>query len=94
MLHSHEKVTLSHRRRSQGLQWVGAPHLLLFVSSASERFPLHAQVFEVDSTGEKHFINRINYESRTWHAGASGTIEASGIPHAHMFSGGAGSALN
>ncbi len=66
--------------------WVGAPKMRLFVYSDFEEFPLHAQIYEIDSAGNKYFVNRINYMARHWIPGSSDWIEAEGIPHAHTFS--------
>jgi predicted acyl esterase len=65
--------------------WAGAPRMRLYVHSMHERFPLHAQIYEVDSAGNEYFINRINFTARHWTPGASGWIEVKGIPHAHKF---------
>jgi predicted acyl esterase len=71
-----------------GVTWIGVPRMSLRVQSADEKFPLHVQIYEVDSLGRKYFINRINYTARHWHAGSTLTVEAEGIPHAHHFTGG------
>ncbi|MDH3253015.1 MAG: alpha/beta fold hydrolase, partial [Ignavibacteria bacterium] len=68
------------------LEWVGAPAMELSVRSDSPLFPLHALVFEEDSLGESHFINRITYTARHWQPGTRGIVWAGGIPHAHRFS--------
>ena len=60
----------------------------LYVASESEKFPLHAQIYEVDGSGKKYFINRINFTARHWRPGDAEWIGAEGIPHAHMFSAG------
>ncbi|HZY09635.1 MAG TPA: T9SS type A sorting domain-containing protein [Bacteroidota bacterium] len=65
--------------------WIGTPTMKLFVQSNYEKFPLHVQIYEVDSTGTKYFVNRINYTARNWKPGSLGTIEAEGIAHAHKF---------
>ena len=66
--------------------WIGTPKMKLFVQSDFEKFPLHAQVYEVDSTGQKYFINRINFTARHWQQGKSDWIEVEGLTHAHKFS--------
>ena len=67
------------------ISWIGVPKMSLFIRSAFEKFPLQAQLYEVDISGNKYFINRINYTARHWPIGAEGTIEAEGAPHAHRF---------
>lgn len=69
------------------VQWIGAPRMELHVSSQSDRFPLHAQVYEVDTSGAKYFVNRINYTARHW-PGGEGIAEATGLEHAHRFAAG------
>jgi predicted acyl esterase len=64
---------------------VGSPKMRLYVSSDYNKFPINAQIHEVDSLGQKYFINRINLTYRHWQEGASGWIEAVGIAHAHKF---------
>lgn len=71
---------------AEDLIWIGQPKMRLFVHSDNKVFPLHVQIYEVDSTGNKYFINRINYTKRHWIPGSSAWIEVEGIPHAHMFS--------
>lgn len=66
--------------------WIGAPKMKLFVYSDNEKFPLHAQIYEVDNAGRKYFINRINFTARHWLPGTSDWIEVDGIEHAHKFS--------
>jgi hypothetical protein len=67
------------------MQWVGPPGLGLFLRSGFRKFPLHAQVFEVDTSGRKHLVNRINYIGRDWTPGESRYVELRGIAHAHTF---------
>ncbi len=67
------------------LVWAGVPRMSLFVRSAFPVFPLHAQVYEVDTTGREYFINRINYTARHWRNGTTGKVEVDGIAHAHRF---------
>jgi predicted acyl esterase len=69
------------------VEWIGAPRMELFVSSFSDKFPLHAQIYEVDTAGVKYFVNRINYTARGW-PGGEGVIDATGAYHAHTFRGG------
>ena len=75
-----ESPSLSHE-----VYWIGTPKMKLFVRSDDAVFPLHAQVYEVDSIGAKYFINRINFTARHWLPGAAGIVEVDGIPHAHRF---------
>jgi predicted acyl esterase len=63
----------------------GAPHLSFYVKSDADKFPINAQIYEVDTTGNKYFINRINYVFRNNTTGQPLTIEASGNFHAHRF---------
>ncbi len=70
------------------LFWFGQPSMKLFLSSESKTFPLHAQIFEVDSLGNEYFINRINFTARHWRKGSGKWITVNGIPHAHRFSAG------
>jgi hypothetical protein len=35
--------------------------MLLYIESEASRFPLHLQIYEEDTFGNKYFINRINY---------------------------------
>ncbi|MBI5021457.1 MAG: alpha/beta fold hydrolase [Ignavibacteriales bacterium] len=65
--------------------WIGTPRVKFFVQSDYEKFPLHIQIYEVDSEGNKYFINRINYTARHWIPGESKWIEIDGIAHAHKF---------
>jgi len=67
------------------MHWVGPPGLGLYLRSAFEKFPLHAQVFEVDTLERKYLINRVNFVGRDWQPGASGEVELQGIAHAHTF---------
>jgi predicted acyl esterase len=69
------------------VEWIGAPRMVLHVESQSAKFPLHAQIYEVDTAGTKHFVNRINYTARDW-PGGPGVVDATGIEHAHRFSAG------
>ncbi len=69
------------------VEWIGTPRMELNVTSASTVFPLHAQIYEVDTAGRKYFVNRINYTARNW-GGGDGTIDAYGLAHAHRFSAG------
>ncbi len=67
------------------LLWTGAPRISLFVRSGSPVFPLHAQLYEVDSSGHAFFINRVNYIARHWRRGSTQKVEAAGLAHAHRF---------
>jgi predicted acyl esterase len=67
------------------LMWLGPPRMHLFVRSDDTKFPVHAQVYEVDSSGNRYFINRIDYTARNWVPGTEGIIDAEGIAHAHKF---------
>ena len=64
---------------------VGTPRMNIFVQSRYPVFPIHAQIYEVDSTGEQYFINRINYTARHWKKGSLKKISVEGTAHAHRF---------
>jgi predicted acyl esterase len=70
----------------EDILWVGTPKMRLYITSNYDKFPLHAQIYEIDSAGNKYFINRINYTARHWIPGESKWIEIEGISHAHKFS--------
>ena len=57
----------------------------IYVRSDNTKFPVHAQIYELDSAGNKYFVNRIDYTARHWLAGAEGVVDVEGIPHAHKF---------
>jgi predicted acyl esterase len=80
-----EELSFESRPFANDLLWLGEPRMRLKVSSAYEKFPAHAQVFEVDTSGRKYFINRINLVVRNWTPGDSGFVEARGAYHAHRF---------
>jgi predicted acyl esterase len=67
------------------MQWVGPPGVGLHLRSDFEKFPLHAQLFEVDTSGMKHLVNRVNFIGRDWTPGESMYVELEGIAHAHTF---------
>lgn len=69
----------------EDMLWCGVPRMKFFVRSDHEKFPLHVQIYEVDSAGRKYFINRINYTARHWTPGTANWVEADGIEHAHKF---------
>ena len=70
---------------SADLEWVGTPLMHLLIKSDGTTFPLHAQIYEVDSVGGKYFVNRINFTARHWTAGSCEEVSVNGIPHAHRF---------
>ena len=65
--------------------WVGQPHMRFFVASPDNVFPIHVQIYEVDTLGGKHFINRINFTARNWAKKSSRWIDIAGVAHAHLF---------
>ncbi len=67
------------------LIWVGAPRMSVFVQSRYRVFPLHVQIYEVDSAGNQFFINRINFTARHWKRGSLRQIVVDGNAHAHRF---------
>lgn len=69
----------------EDVTWLGVPGMKLYVRSDHEKFPLHAQIYELDSAGARHFVNRINYTARHWLPGEAGVVSVEGIPHAHKF---------
>ncbi len=70
------------------LTWIGTPRMKLYLRPLTDKFPIHAQIYEVDSLGVKYFLNRINYTGRHWLPGAPDSVLAEGIPHAHRFTAG------
>lgn len=68
--------------------WAGVSHMSLNLRSNDSEFPIHLQLYEMDSLGNKYFINRINYTARRWVPGTAGQIEVVGIEHAHKFQAG------
>jgi predicted acyl esterase len=68
--------------------WAGAPRMHLYVRGASASYPLHAQIYEVDSLGARAFINRITFTARHRTPGAVDTLEVAGLMHAHRFTAG------
>jgi predicted acyl esterase len=65
--------------------WIGTPLMHLYCSSFYDKFPLHAQIFEVEEGGTAHFINRITFTGRDWTPGSAGSVEIPGAMHAHLF---------
>lgn len=63
----------------------GSPHLSFNITSDADKFPINAQIYEVDTAGKKYFINRINFVGRNNAAGQPLTINAAGYFHAHKF---------
>ena|ERR1051326_8706915 len=70
---------------SSPVDWVGIPRMHLYVSSSADKFPINAQVYEVDASGNKYFINRINFEGRRNLPGSMVVVDAGGNAHAHHF---------
>lgn len=68
-------------------EWIGSPRMVLHATSSSAKFPVHAQIYEVDTAGTKYFVNRVNHTERNW-PGGTGVVEAEGIAHAHRFKAG------
>ena len=68
--------------------WAGVSYMSLNLRSNDSEFPIHLQIYEMDSLGNKYFINRINYTARNWVPGSAGSIEVHGIAHAHKFQSG------
>lgn len=81
-----EELVFESQPFASDLLWLGTPRMRLKVSSPYEKFPLHAQIFEVDTGGTARLINRINLVVRNWAPGDTGTVEALGAFHAHRFS--------
>lgn len=63
----------------------GAPRISLFLKSSANKFPVNVQIYEVDSSNNKYFINRINYVSRGNAIDQILNIEARGFFHSHEF---------
>jgi predicted acyl esterase len=70
----------------EDLFWFGAPTMHFWIRSASAIFPLHVQIWEVDSLGGAHFVNRIPFTARGWRARGVKRVTVEGIAHAHRFS--------
>jgi len=83
-----QRILFTSAALASDFYWIGEPSMKLFVSSQNKTFPLHAQIFEVDSLGNEYFINRINFTARHWKKGSAKWIAVKGIPHAHRFSAG------
>ena len=81
-----EELVFESQPFATDLLWLGAPRMHLKISSPYEKFPLHAQIFEVDTAGTRRFINRINLVVRNWNPGDTVTVGALGAFHAHRFS--------
>jgi len=81
-----EELVFESQPLAMDILWLGAPRMHLKVSSPYEKFPLHAQIFEVDTAGLRRFVNRINLVVRHWVPGDTGVVEALGAFHAHRFS--------
>lgn len=67
------------------VMWIGVPKMHLFVRSNDTKFPLHVHIYELDSAGNRYFINRINCTARNWTPGTEGVIDVDGTPHSHQF---------
>jgi len=78
-------IAFTSPRLTADVLWAGAPHARYYVTSPDQVFPIHAQVYEVDTLGVKHFINRIDFTARHWRKGFSGWIDVDGAAHAHQF---------
>jgi predicted acyl esterase len=63
----------------------GAPVVHLFINSGSTQFPLHTQIYEVDTAGATYFVARADFIARHWTQGATREIDVIGIPHTHRF---------
>ncbi len=63
----------------------GSPKMKLLINSTTSQMPFNIQIYEVDSSGNKFFINRINYVGRNIPSGMQSSVEASGYFHAHQF---------
>ena len=70
---------------SADIKMVGQPHAHLFIRSDDGKFPLHAQIYEVDPSGNKVLVSRVNFTARNWVAGESGDLIVEGNAHAHTF---------
>ena len=67
------------------VDWVGIPKMHLYVNSDADKFPINAQIYEVAPSGQKYFVNRINYEGRKNQPGILRVVDADGNAHAHEF---------
>ena len=73
---------------TNNVDWVGVPKMHLYVTSDADKFPINAQVYEVDTSGKKYFVNRINYEGRYNDPGTMRIVTVDGNAHAHQFKAG------
>ncbi|HZY09636.1 MAG TPA: CocE/NonD family hydrolase C-terminal non-catalytic domain-containing protein, partial [Bacteroidota bacterium] len=69
----------------KNVDWVGIPTMHLFVNSDAEKYPINVQIYEVDPSGQKYFVNRINHQGRNNVPGILHVIDADGNAHAHQF---------
>lgn len=72
----------------QTVRMVGTPKVTLQYSSSADICQFNVQYFEVTSTGDVKFINRINYTDRNYVKNQKKTATIEGLSHAHLFSAG------
>lgn len=70
------------------VDWVGVPRGHLYVYSDTTKFQINVQVYEIEPSNEKYFVNRINYTNRNNQPGTWDTIDVDGYAHAHQFKAG------
>ncbi|MDI6765482.1 MAG: alpha/beta fold hydrolase [Bacteroidota bacterium] len=70
------------------VDWVGVPRMNLYVDSDTSKFQINVQVYEIDPSNKKYFVNRINYTGRNNQPGIWDTIDVEGYAHAHQFKSG------
>ncbi|HJY63916.1 MAG TPA: T9SS type A sorting domain-containing protein, partial [Ignavibacteria bacterium] len=71
------------------LEWTGTPVVKLDYKSAANTFcQFNYQIYEVLPTGERRFINRINYTDRNYTKGSRRQKTFRGQSHSHLFKAG------
>jgi len=71
------------------LKWVGAPDIKLDYSSSASTFcQFNFEIYEVNSSGQQRFINRVNYTDRNYTKSSRRTATFRGQAHAHKFEAG------
>jgi predicted acyl esterase len=70
----------------QPVRMVGTPKITFQYSSSADICQFNVQLFEVSSTGDVKFINRINYTDRNYIKNQKKTATVEGLSHAHLFS--------
>jgi len=70
-------------------QWVGTPRIKMdYKSSCNDFCQFNFQVYEVNSSGQTEFINRLNYTDRNYVRNSRRTCQFDGAAHSHVFKAG------